>query len=434
MSGRLPRALLLALVAAGAGRAAAEAPPPVDLDLPPDFDDESEQKSDFWEKALEPSKQKYEELIAKAVELVKQSDKASRDLATTYLRDAVKLAPDRPLAHMWLGRVEGQNGNHAACAQEIARALDADPKFIPPSNPYLEGDVAGAEWAGRYELALCRAQSADYEGAIDGLRRILAGGGAAEAAAGYVHWHLGESYMALGRLDEALASLQQAYRLLPYAANISFALAVAYDRDEEPTQSRDALSRALEREPRVSTSSLLSSSRIWIPADDQHYYLGLAYLGAGEAPRALYHLRRYISTTGEGMWTARARAHLETAQAGAVAGKDLAIRGSATLDDGKAAAAIGKLDGDLQACVARLPDLLLSVALTRVVPGADQKGDSTPRPAGVRVLVLEQNNLKSDALKAATTCAETAAAKIALPKPTGPAGAYVTATFSLIAR
>lgn len=432
MRAGLQRGALVLLVAAGASRAAAGAPPPVDLDLPPDFDQESEEKSDFWEKALEPSKQKYEELVERAVVQIKQMDKASRDLAAGYLRDAVKLAPDRPLAHLWLGRVEGQSGNYAACAQEIARALDAEPTFVAP--PATWSEVGDAEWGGRYELALCRAQAGDYEGAIDGLRRILAAGTASDGErAAFVHWHLGESYMALGRLDEALASLQLAYRLQPYNASVSFALAVAYDRDEEPTSARDAMSRALEREPRVSSSSLLASSRIWIPADDQHYYLGLAYLGSGEAPRALYHLRRYIAATGEGMWTARARGHLEVAQAGAVAGKDLSIRGSGTIDDGKAAAAIGKLDGELQSCVAKTPDLLLSVALTRVVPGADQKGE-TPHAPGVRVLVLEQNNLKSDVLKAATACTESAASKIALPKPTGPAGAYVTATFSLIAR
>ncbi len=432
MRARLPRAALVALLAAGAGRAAAEAPPPVDLDLPPDFDQESEEKSDFWERALEPSKQKYDELVERAVVQIKQMDKTSRDLAVAYLRDAVKLAPELPLAHLWLGRVEGQSGNYAACAQEIARALDADPKFVPP--PAAWSEVQDAEWGGRYELALCRAQAGDYEGAIDGLRRILAGGVAGDGErAAFVHWHLGECYMALGRLDEALASLQLAYRMQPFSANFSFALAVAHDRDEDPTSARDAMSRALEREPRVSSSSLLASSRIWIPADDQHYYLGLAYLGAGEAPRALYHLRRYIAATGEGMWTARARSHLESAQAGAVAGKDLSIRGSASIDEGKAAAAIGKLDGELQACVGKTHDLLLSVALTRVVPGAEQKGEAA-RPAGVRVLVLEQGGLKSDVLKAATGCAETVASKIALPKATGPAGAYVTATFSLIAR
>ena len=433
MRGGVHRAVLLALVVAGGGRAAAEAPPPVDLDLPPDFDEESEQKSDFWERALEPARQKYEELVEKAVVQIKQMDRTSRDLAAAYLRDAIKLAPDRPLAHMWLGRVEGQNGNYAACAQEIARALDGDPTFVPPPAHWSEAQ--DAEWGGRYELALCRAQAGEYEGAIDGLRRILAGGITAADGdrAGYVHWHLGESYMALGRLDEALASLELAYRLLPYNANVSFALAVAHDRDEDATAARDALSRALEREPRVSSSSLLASSRIWIPAEDQHYTLGLAYLGAGEAPRALYHLRRYLAATGEGMWTARARGHLELAQAGAVAGKDLAIRGSATLDDAKAAAAIGKLDGELQACVGKTPDLLLSVALTRVVPGAEP-GVEGGRPPGVRVLVLEQGNLKSDLLKSVTACVETAAGKVALPRPTGPAGAYVTATFSVISR
>jgi hypothetical protein len=71
--------------------------------------------------------------------------------------------------------------------------------------------------------------------------------------------------------------------------------------------------------------------------------------------------------------------------------------------------------------------------VTRVVPGGDQKGE-TARLPGVRAIIVEESNLKSDPLKAATACVETAAGKIALPKPTGPAGAYVTATFSVIAR
>lgn len=432
MRSALHRSALLAVIVIAAGPAGAEAPPPLDLDLPPDFDEESEEKSEFWEMALEPGKHKYEDLVEKAIVQVKQMDKASRDLAAAYLRDAIKLAPDRPLAHLWLGRVEGQSGNHAACAEEIARALDADPKIQPPPAPWSE--VQDAEWGLRYELALCRAQAGDYEGAIDGLRRILAAGAASDGdRAGFVHWRLGESYMALGRLDEALASLQQASRILPYSANIGFALAVAFDRDEDPASARDAMSRALEREPRVSSSSLLAANRIWIPADDQHYYLGLAYLGAGEAPRALYHLRRYIAATREGMWTARARGHFETAQAGAVAGRDLTLRGSASMDEAKAGAAVARLDGELQACVGKTPDLLLSVALTRVVPGAEARGE-TPRPPGIRVLVLEQGGLKSDVLKTATACTETASGKIALPKPSGPAGSYITATFSVIAR
>lgn len=433
MRGRRARTVLLALVAAGGTRAAAAAPPLVDLDLPPDYDDEAEQKSDFWERALEPARQKVDDLVDKAVLQIKQGDQTARDLGIRYLRDAVKLAPDLPLAHLWLGRAEGQNGNYAACAQEIARALDADPKFVPPAAPWSETGDAG--WGGRYELALCRAQAGDFEAAVDGLRRILADGtGSAEPdKVALVHLRLGESYMALGRLDEALGSLQQASRLAPWNVNISFALAVAFDRDEDPTSSRDAMARALEREPRVSSGSLYASGRAWIPPEDQSYYLGLAYLASGEAPRALYYLRRYLAATGEGMWTARARGHLEVAQAAAIAGRDLTMRGSGAMDEAKSKAAIGKLDGELQACVAKTPELLLSVAITRAVPGGDDKGEAARLP-GVRVLVLEQGNLKSDVLKAATACAESASGKIALPKPTGPAGAYVTATFSLIAR
>jgi tetratricopeptide (TPR) repeat protein len=431
---RLYRAALVAVLAAGAGRAAAEAPPLLDVDLPPDYDEESEQKSDFWEKALEPARQRYDDLVEKAVLQIKQNDKSSRELATTYLRDAIKLAPELPLAHLWLGRAEGQSGNYAVCAQEIGRALDADPKLVAPANPFLDGELATADWVARYELALCRAQAGDFEAAVDGLRRILAGSTPNDGDKLWqVHWRLGECYMALGRLDESLASLQLASRLQPWNVNLTFALAVAFDRDEDSTSSRDAMTRALEREPRVSSGSLLAVNRAWIPPEDQNYYLGLAYLFSNEAPRALYHLRRYIAATGEGMWTARARVHLETAQAGAIAGRDLTVRGSASIDEPKATAAIGKLDGELQACVARSPDLLLSIALTRVVPGVGGAVETARQPA-VRALVLEQGNLTSDVLRATTACAEAAAARIALPKPTGPAGAYVTATFSVIAR
>jgi len=429
--GHLAKAALLALLAAGGARSAAGAPPLLDVDLPPDYDEESEQKSDFWDRALEPARQKYDDLVEKAVQQLKQMDRSARDLGIAYLRDAAKLAPELPLAHFWLGRAEGQNGNYAACAQEIGRALEADPTFVAPPWP----EAPDAEWSGRFELALCRAQAGDFEAAVDGLRRILASGtGSGEPAKlALVHWRLGESYMALGRLDEALAALQQASRLDAWNVNISFALAVAFDRDEDPTSSRDAMSRALEREPRVSSGSLYAAGRAWIPPEDQSYTLGLAYLASNEAPRALYYLRRYIASTGEGMWTARARGHLEAAQAGAIAGRDLSVRGSGSIDEAKSTAAIGKLDGELQACVAKTPDLLLSVAVTRVVPGGDQKAD-TARLPGVRAAVIEQGNLKADVLKSATACVETAAGKIALPKPTGPAGAYVTATFSVIAR
>jgi tetratricopeptide (TPR) repeat protein len=246
-----------------------------------------------------------------------------------------------------------------------------------------------------------------------------------------VHLRLGESYMALGRLDEALAALQQAVRMSPYDnRDMSFALAVAFDRDEDSAQSRDALTRALERDPRM--GDLLRPSRVWIPAEDSHYYLGLGYLGGNDPPRALYHLRRYLAVAGGGMWAGRARAHLEAAQAGAVAGRDVQIRGSATLDQSKTASAIGKLDGELQSCVAKTPDLLLRVSLTRVVPGADATEGS--RQAGVRVLVSEQGGLKSEVLRAATSCVESAAAKIAAPRPAGVAGAYVVAEFSVIRR
>jgi tetratricopeptide (TPR) repeat protein len=390
-----------------------------------DYDDEETKKSDFWEKALDPASEKYDDLVERAVVLMREADQASLVQAGQLLAEALRLSPNRAVAHLWQGRVSERQGAYAACAQSIAKALDLDPDLVSP------GGSEPAEWSAPYELAVCQARSGKYEEAIEGLRRIL---GRAQGAQVIVFQRLGECYMALGRLDEAIESFRQGLRLSPYTADLGFALAVAHDRDEDAAQSRDALNLALIREPRAGV--LTASSRVWIPAEDANYYLGLAYLGADDAPRSVLHFRRYLAKAGEKNWSRRARARYEEALGSAVAGQGLDIRGSASLDQPRAGAAIARSDGALQTCLRKAPDLLLRVSITEVVP---TKGKTPPAPAGtarpgVRVLVQESSETKSTDFRATIDCAESAARKIKLPKPAGAPGTYVTAEFNVVSR
>jgi tetratricopeptide (TPR) repeat protein len=417
------------LVAAASAAALAQptVPPPQQLD----FDEKQEQRSDFWERALDPSSAEYEGLVERAVVLLREGDRESLAQAGQILRKAVQLSPDRPLAHLWQGRLFDREGNHAACAQSMAKALDLDPALHAP------GGSEPTEVAAAYELAVCRARAGKFEAAIEGLRRIMDRAQNQQVA---VYQRLGECYMALGRLDEAIESFRQGLRLSPYSAELGFALAVAHDRDEDAAQSREALTHALSRDPRA--SSLAAANRVWVPPHEAHYYLGLAYLGGEDWARAVMHFRRYLALAGETSWTRRARARYEEALGGAIAGAGLEIKGSSTLDQVRLTALIARSDGPLQACLRKTPDLLLRVSITRVLPSKsskDSKGKAVATTAatakpGVRVLVQEQSGARLSDVRAVVACTEAIARKIPVPRPTGAPGTYATVEFNVIAR
>lgn len=411
-------------------------------DEPRDFDADAEERSSFWERGVQPGREAYEDLITRGAELVaSDGDKESRARAAAIFRDAMRMAPDRALAHFWLGRVAAKDGDFKGCARAMEQALALEAAFIAPSASEVPTNQTAP-----YELGLCQARAGEYEAAIDTFRRIIGQAAEAPPRLATVHMRLGESYMALGRLDEAIEALSQATRLDARNNLAWLALAIAHDRDEDGASSREAMAKVLENDSRV--DHVIDSRATWIPAHDASYYLGLAYLHAGDAARSLFHLRRYLAVAGESLWSARARTHFEVAQAGAVAGHDLKLTGSATLDPAKTAAAVARGDAAFQSCLATTPDILLKVSITRVVAAPPKKrararpspgsGElifiDRPRQPGVRVLIKEQAPTKSDLLRAAMTCAESAASTLALPRPEGPEGTYAIADFSITRR
>lgn len=404
---------LCALFVAAATPAAAQrfAPEPVD------FDAEAEQHSDFWEAAIAGDRRRYDAAVERGVTLLEAGDTESLRRARQQLAEATELDPDRPLAHYWLGKTLEASGDWAACAASLGRAFRLEPGWVPPSGR------APPDWLLDFELALCLARAGDFEGAIAHHRRVLAGGHGGVSA---VHWRLGEAYMALGRLGEAIDALRAAERLSS-STDVRFSLAVALDRDEQIAEARRTAELARARDPRL--GSLLSARRVFTPAEDEHYYLGLARVAGGEDAHALFHFRRYLSIAGDSPWAPRARAHLD-ALADVALGDDLELRGSAAVEHERAVRALRAAAGRFEDCVAGQPEVLLQVVITALAPGA---GASRVRP-GVRVLVLDQGPLVTEELREVVACTEAAAAQVDLPRPRGPAGTYATAQFTLIAR
>jgi tetratricopeptide (TPR) repeat protein len=443
---RRAAASLVALsLALSLARARAEAGPPWPDPTPPvDYDDDPDDgKSELWERVLSPDGSRYADAVARAIPQLSSAVAAQRLAGETGLRQAIALAPERALARVWLARALAARGDHAGCAAELAAARAREPGFKP------DAATAGtwpAAWSLELELGLCQARGGALEAAVVTFAGLVERG----VEEPVVLERLGDASMALGRLDDARAAFERARRAAPQAAGPEFALAVVDDRDGRRAASRAHLEIALARDPNLAT---LAPPRPYAPLDDEHYYLALALEQLGDRPRALYHMRRYLAgddATHDGVpregrggpWTARARGHLEQLAAGRI-GEPLALKGSAKLDptaEARAKKVLAAADPQFQACVAKLPDLLLAVTVTRVVQGGKPPATAataTAAPAsspGVRAVVLEQHGVDPEALRRAIECTEQIAERLALPRPQGERGAFSTIEFGVIAR
>jgi tetratricopeptide (TPR) repeat protein len=407
----------------GAGTALAQSerypPPPVDID------DRAAASSSFWERVLHPGGRSYELRIAAARTQLEQLDAHAAAEALAHLDQAVAMAPDHPEGH-WLRGVAAERVRRwDACAESYARVFAIDPEYVPALVPRGRD----AAWALDAGLGLCLAQRGDYEGALIHFKRIAGRGvtGAAE-----VHAYLAETYMALGRLAEAIDVLALISRQQSSTARIEHALAAAYDRRQMPDQAREHLRAAL----RLGPLGLLDApDQVFIPAEESLYYLGLAYIEHGEPERALLYFRHYLHAHGDGPWRRRAAQHAERLARTPRAPQSLTITNPGGVDPATVRAAVDQVEAGLQACVRPLPGVLFTVRLARL-QGSDAPGRGQASGAlGVETQVVQSlPGVAEEAVAEAQRCLETAAQRIALPRSRSRGGDYMMVTFPVIAR
>lgn len=416
------RTVVTAALVALLATPAAAVPPWLEPE-PEDFDHAEETRSEFWERTLHPNRELYDNRVERARRLLSSGQGAAREKeAEALLGDAIALEKDNPVAYWVLSSLRERQERWADCARLRRQIAAMEPDFEPTDHS------ADKAYALDYGLGLCASREGDHDRAIARYKRILSRG-----LGGHdykLHWRLGESYMAIGRLGEAIVAFEESHKRYSGSPRVMFALAVAYDRDDQTARSREYLSAALARDPSLSrlTSSHVDSS--YTPAEDRYYYEALGHEGKGEYEQALVRFRHYLDATGEGPWASRVRYHLDALAAEPVTAERIQIAGAHGIDSASLEREIQDARPALDACMQAVPGVLLRVQITTLAAGGDA-GEVEP---GLRTTVLYTFGADSEATTEAIACVEKVADDLRVPRPSAKQGRYLQISFPVIAR
>lgn len=264
--------------------------------------------ADFWSELIEPHGPEIGRIIAAARRVFEPGAARDGQPSVARLRDAYgrlryarKLAPDNPEVLMLLGATADELGR----TREAIDALEACVR--------LRGaERAGPEVTGRLgAIALRRGKLDD---AIRWLR--FAQGPIAIPDHAVAAVHLASALAARGAMADAIDALASALPAHPsYLAEsttlIGLALAVQYDRDEQPGAAFEALDRlraSLQQE--LGPAALRALALVpFAPAEDEYYYRALVYelLGSYVEARAEWLL---YAAVDDAPWRLRALAHV----------------------------------------------------------------------------------------------------------------------------
>jgi len=210
-------------------------------------------------------------------------------------------------------------------AEEASGRLDAAGAVLERALPRFAGAERIALW---FRLGIVRSRLGRYRDAAVAYAAVVADGAADSA----VYSNYAEVLMAGGRLADAEAR----YRDAISAANdlgagdrrerahelalAYYGLAVALDRDEQPTAARETMLRALAHDPTASVLKVAATpggDLFFVPEGDILYYLGLAAEVEGRDGDAQAGFRDFVERAPRGRWARAAEAHLARKQAAA---------------------------------------------------------------------------------------------------------------------
>ena len=410
---------------------------------PADADKEAEEHSDFWERALEPGRGRYDELLARSRRLLDARTPKELKQASDLLTTAIGLVPGAPDAYYLRGWAREQLEDWAGCATDYQATRDRNPRFKPAPNPRNRGDLADG-------LGVCLARAGRYEEAATTLAQVTAAGDTDAT----VWIRLGEVYMALGRLDESIAALDRAVDKAlekPRGNEIATARwwrALALDRARRPPAALDAgdditeAQAALRADPTL--SRILNPTVPSAPPEDIHYLAGLAYDARREGERALLYYREFLRQGLKNMWRKRAQEHvarLRKLDVTEMMSRPTVVQGTSALTPAQLAKALRKDVTALGKCMKGAPQAVAEVRIVVVGPPAPppKKGapivvSSRPPPAGATAKLVQQvgTPATSKVVDVALECLNRAGAKLKPPKLAR--GTWLQLTLPVISR
>jgi tetratricopeptide (TPR) repeat protein len=374
----------------------------------PDKDAQAEKHSALWDGAAHPDKGPYDILVRDAKRLTESGDAKG---ALEKLDLAIAKLPKEPEAHQARGYLFMQQKQWAKCAEDLRLAEETQPKTT---------DV-NARTRLRIDLGVCQARAGFYAAAETTFVHASSNG---PAYKGEMLMRLGETRIAMGKLDEAIDALAAALEQTDSTKEMTrWLITLAYDRARKPSEAQQY---ALDAKRYDQSLSLISSPRMpMLGQGDTEYMYGVAYLYAMPRPEyALLYFRRYLSVAGDSPWKKRAEEHIKEISSMALPARDsVTMSGSSATDINVIRDALGKSMGPLRQCVAKMPSSAFQLTITRVGPRTSDTARDRPiyrvPPPEVRasnVLNLDGRGAEPD-VTAANRCLESIANRIALPQP-----------------
>jgi tetratricopeptide (TPR) repeat protein len=159
---------------------------------------------------------------------------------------------------------------------------------------------------GRDDASHLAAAARDYQAAID-RSDGLAGTTGDEQLLG----NLAETYMMLNRLDEAVATYQQAVAVGAARVSTVYGLAVALDRDGSGDQALRRIQGQGIQGFDAFDKEFRRGAVFFVPAGESNYYFALASEAFGNYGTALEYWTRYLQSGAHPEFQPRAREHVE---------------------------------------------------------------------------------------------------------------------------
>ena len=409
MSAPAKPGLALALVALVAAAAPAAAQPARYPKPPVDDDRLRELHSDLWDAATHPAKERYGRAVEEARKKLEQRQDDERADAIRILTGAIADAPDEPAAYQLRGEAYLVSRDWAHCADDFAAAIQRVHR-----DDAIKPDT-------RRDLGVCQGRA----GRLADAERTLADAAAAGARNAELWMRLGETRIAMGKLDEARSALDTALDLTEGAAQtpILWLRALADDRARLPAAAEDDVRRALGFDR---ARSLIEAPSLPLLGDgerDYAYALSYADSDPRDVEEAIVYFRHFLEVAPKSPWRRRAEEHLHDLRASELplAVYKLAVSGNAAAVDLDAATrSVRAAMPKLRACLAKLPGVVLQVQVTRGGPHSTDHPVNLPRypaapPDGAAVVPIVSFDATKADVDVAVRCVQPIAEAMAMP-------------------
>jgi len=395
--------------------------------VPPDPDRDAEQHSKLWEDALAPGRGEYQELVHSAKLLGDTHTADGAKEAVAKLERAITLLPKEPDAYATRGEIYLWEKKWDACADDFAAAE----QYSPPD------DGASPDRTSRkVTLGICQARAGRYSES----ERTLVAATAGTTGRATTWMRLGETRIALGKLDEAIGALDTALEMCTGACDaqvgfVHYLLALAYDRERRTGAAAEHVSLGSNFDRTFAT--IQAPQYALLGAGEMDYLLGLAhrYESTPHLEYALAHFRRFGRLQPDSPWKKRADEHARELSALDLPTAIDRRAGTAVPDLDAARTIVAKAMPAMRACMAKLPTTVIEVQVTRDGPHAPIARDRAQfhvPPDGVSVRdTLELDVTPRVDVESAIRCVQNLAERIALPAPKE-RDTYYMATFLVV--